>query len=264
MGRLAVRSVRYEGDRFVFKSGMLPDGVVIVEGSNGTGKTTLADLIYFGLGGNVDMFKATSTAKHVEITSDTNNYVELELILSADRYFLRRFIGSNDIGIRHGEKSTVEVFPVNRIGEARTFSDWFLNHMQIEPITVVQGSRSWLLGIQDLMRLMYHDQATDPTSIFKRPSVNDAIIGDSKDVRKTIFETLMGRGFKGYHANKGKLFLAERERDSSLSRLNAFVDAVQTIEESPSLNVGHLFEERDEIKKQFERLRKLPLKEDHS
>ena len=51
MGRLAVRRVSYIGDDYYFESPHLNDGIVILEGENGHGKSTFMDMIYFALGG---------------------------------------------------------------------------------------------------------------------------------------------------------------------------------------------------------------------
>ena len=56
MGRLAIRRVVYSGDKYSFESPYLNDGIVIMEGVNGHGKSTFMNLIYYGLGGRVQAF----------------------------------------------------------------------------------------------------------------------------------------------------------------------------------------------------------------
>ena len=80
MGRLAIRRVVYSGDKYSFESPYLNDGIVIMEGVNGHGKSTFMNLIYYGLGGRVQAFNKNDdndSKKHNEIFYDTNNYVEL-------------------------------------------------------------------------------------------------------------------------------------------------------------------------------------------
>ena len=82
MGRLAVRRVVYSGKNYSFESPYLNDGIVIMEGVNGHGKSTFMDLIYYGLGGRVPAFNKSdedSSSKHNEIYNDENNYVEIEI-----------------------------------------------------------------------------------------------------------------------------------------------------------------------------------------
>src|SRR5438045_3041549 len=126
MGRLAIRRVRYQGDLYAFDYDRLSDGLIILEGDNGAGKTTFCQLIYFGLGGNVAEFKTGSTKKHKEVTSDRNNFVELRLEFDDGQFEVRRFIGSNDVGIQTIGKpeEVVEVLPIMRRDNAVTYSDW--------------------------------------------------------------------------------------------------------------------------------------------
>ena len=56
MGRLAVRRVVYSGEKYSFESPYLNDGLVIMEGVNGHGKSTFMNLIYYGFGGRVQSF----------------------------------------------------------------------------------------------------------------------------------------------------------------------------------------------------------------
>ena len=80
MGRLAIRRVVYSGDKYSFESPYLNDGIVIMEGVNGHGKSTFMNLIYYGLGGRVQAFNKNDdndSKKHNEIFYDTNNYVEI-------------------------------------------------------------------------------------------------------------------------------------------------------------------------------------------
>lgn len=54
MGLLSIRKVEYLGDRYYFESPCLDSKISIIEGPNGTGKSTFFNLIYYGLGGRVE------------------------------------------------------------------------------------------------------------------------------------------------------------------------------------------------------------------
>ena len=89
MGRLAIRRVVYSGDKYSFESPYLNDGIVIMEGVNGHGKSTFMNLIYYGLGGRVQAFNKNDdndSKKHNEIFYDTNNYVELLIEIDDEKY----------------------------------------------------------------------------------------------------------------------------------------------------------------------------------
>ena len=76
MGRLAVRRVVYSGEKYSFESPYLNDGLVIMEGVNGHGKSTFMNLIYYGFGGRVQSFNKHDdnvSNKHNEICNDKNS-----------------------------------------------------------------------------------------------------------------------------------------------------------------------------------------------
>lgn len=99
MGRLAIRRVEYFRDRYTFSSPELPDGLVVVEGANGSGKTTFVDLIYFALGGAVKKFARKGSDLHKEIREDSNNGVRLTVEINGGvHYVTRRFEAPEDIG----------------------------------------------------------------------------------------------------------------------------------------------------------------------
>jgi predicted ATP-binding protein involved in virulence len=85
MGRLAIRRVIYNGEKYSFESPYLNDGLIIMEGINGHGKSTFMNLIYYALGGRVQAFNKKdneSGKKHKEICEDKNNYIELLIEIS--------------------------------------------------------------------------------------------------------------------------------------------------------------------------------------
>jgi hypothetical protein len=201
----------------------LPDGVVVIEGENRSGKTTFADLIYFGLGGKVAQFERNSNERHLEITSDVDNYVTLVIDINKSRYTIKRFIGDNDILVLpEGEEAFV--YPIIRRAEQKTFSDWMLEQLDIAVFSIHSGSRSGKINLTDLMRLMYHDQETDPAGIFKKPDVGN-FVTDSREFRRAIFEILTGKASQDYYNALAELKKAERALSESEGALRAFTDA---------------------------------------
>jgi DNA repair exonuclease SbcCD ATPase subunit len=103
MGRLAVRSLSYSGERYYYESPVIGDGVQLLVGPNGVGKTTFSDMIYFCLGGKTEQFGKTGNApRHKEVMSDGNNFVEMKVEINDEPYLLKRFFGTNDIAVSIG------------------------------------------------------------------------------------------------------------------------------------------------------------------
>ncbi|ELR6564817.1 hypothetical protein QRU50_002495 [Vibrio cholerae] len=229
MGNLRVNQVKYTGNRYVFESEIFDKNIVLIEGDNGTGKSTLCDLIYFALGGEVRMFRRNIGGKindqrHEQITSDTDNFVDLDVSISDCNYILRRYIADNDItvipykdivvkdaniidGTEVLEKTIKEfisektlVLPVNRSERNNfIFSDWILDKLGISVVELFHGWNVFKINFSDLMRLIYHDQQPDPENIIKRPDTKSTLVSDSEAVRNAIFELLIGKSYSEYY-----------------------------------------------------------------
>lgn len=221
MGYLRVNKIIYSGNKYHFESAEFDKNIIVIEGDNGTGKSTLCNLIYFSLGGEVSSFKRDSETKHTQITSDTDNYVELYTTISDTNYILRRYIGDNDITIIPyiklqeidtdadiaKEKFALElltkktkVYPINRSGNNKyVFSDWILDKLGISVVELYHGYSTFKINFTNLMRLMYHDQQPDPENIYKKLDNKSSLVSDSEVMRKAIFELLIGKSYSDYY-----------------------------------------------------------------
>lgn len=254
MARLTIRTLKYEGTKYAYESPRFSDGINILEGVNGTGKTTFSGLLYYGLGGRVDSFQRSAREKHAEITSDKENFVELEVEVGGESYKLRRFIDTNDIGVED-RSGKVEVLPVYRTQNSpRTFSDWLLERLNIEPVTVYAVSDySGKISFTDLARLIYHDQSPDPSGIYKAADIS-SFVSDSKAFRKAIFEILAGKSFQDLYSSIARLKDVEKKRAGSASALETFkrfIDDVRPHQED--LNLVFLDRRISEVRGQIER-----------
>ncbi len=223
MGNLVIRKVTYSGDNYFFESPELQDGINIIEGDNGSGKSTFSYFIAYGLGDNVKPFdRDNKTNRYDEITKDTNNYVALDIEINSEKYKLKRFIGLNDIFVSDGEN--VEKYPIYRHKEhaPKIFSDWILDKLTITKFEVNLGTIQWTFNFMDLFRLLYYDQDTEPSKIYKSPS-KDNFVSDSIIIRKTIFEVLLGISSVEYFQKMNEMKTAEKLRNEAKGRLDGFL-----------------------------------------
>ena len=218
MGSLAIRKVAYFGDQYFFESPMFGDGLSIIEGSNGTGKSTFFNLIYFGLGGKVDEFDPNSPETHKEIIGDSNNMVRLVIEIDGELFTLNRRLRDNSITVVKASTAVDDVattvdsitLPVQRREDAQTFSDWLLERLNIPVVDIFQGGRQFKLNFSDLARLIYHNQSPDPNGIYKPAEVAN-FISDSLEIRKAIFQILVGKTLLDLYDAIGRQKLAERD-----------------------------------------------------
>ena len=223
MGLMRVNKLVYEGSKYYFESKEFDDNIILIEGDNGTGKSTFCNLIYFALGGEVPIFRRNNDKRHDEITSDSDNYVDLYISINDGSYLLRRYFGDNEVTvipykrvvekIYSEDKKTLleemsrfvlsedetEIYPVNRSKDAYVFSDWILGKLEISVVELFHGYNTFKINISDLMRLIYHDQQPNPEGIYKKPDTNSTYVSDSELVRKAIFELLVGKAYSDYY-----------------------------------------------------------------
>ncbi len=254
MARLSIRKVIYHGEKWTFESPLLGDGLQILVGRNGAGKSTFASLIYFGLGGRVTSFEKGDREPHPEITSDEKNFVQLAVEIDQVRYGLKRFFNSTDIGIESPD-GDVEVLPVNRGKDSkRVFSDWMLEKLGIDPVMLHYGAYAGKINMADLFRLIYHDQSPDPSGIFKKVD-RESFVSDSAVFRKAIFELLIGKSFQQYYLATATLKRLETERSASLQTLEQFKQFVDDVSDASGddANIAFINAQIAETKDQLQR-----------
>ncbi len=228
MGTLAIRQVQYLGDNYRFISPKFDQGLSVIEGPNGSGKSTFFNLIYFGLGGRVPEFDSNSNNAHKEIVGDTNNLVSLTIYVNQKPYSVVRRIGNNSIAVKSiaDESELVKTYPVFRRGDQLTFSDWLLEKLDIPVVDITQGSRTFKLSFSDLSRLIFHNQSPDPHGIFKPADLSSNFVSDSLEVRRAIFQILVGKTLSSLYVAMAELKKAERDWEAAKLVVKEYSDIV--------------------------------------
>lgn len=244
MGRLAIRRVVYSGDKYSFESPYLNDGIVIMEGVNGHGKSTFMNLIYYGLGGRIQAFNKNDdndSKKHNEIFYDTNNYVELLIEIDDEKYELTRYIGDNLIFVVGEDEEVRETCVLRNQSNEHTmvFSDWILGKLNINVFDIVQGTRSFKLNFTDLLRLVYHDQETEVDKVYKEAD-NSNFLSDSLEIRKAIFEILLGKTYNDYYSTLGQYKLTMKELEKAQAVMDSYDEFLGEVLDYDLANVVHI------------------------
>lgn len=248
MGSLRINKVNYKGDKHYYESPYFKESIILVEGDNGTGKTTFCNLIYYCLGGKVREFSREEEEKrHKEITSDKDNFVELYISINGEGFQIIRFIEDNDItvtpyALRTNDASDKEpraddseflveldatqtkVLPVFRPqASVYTFSDWLLSKLGISVVEIYQGYASFRVNITDIFRLIYLDQQSDTEQIYKKIDIKTNHVSDSELLRKAIFELLTGKSFSDYYDAIIEAKTLEREKNVANGLLQEYM-----------------------------------------
>ncbi len=260
MGNLVIKKISYTGDKYYFESPEFTTGINIIEGDNGSGKSTLSYFIEYTLGGDIQYFsEANKNEKYKEIVNDTNNSVELVVIINGIGYTFQRYINKNDIFIKFSDGSIKKYCVLRQHCSGEVFSDWLLSKLNIKRFELSLGASSWYFNFNDVFRLLNYDQDTDPKKIYKAPN-SENFVTDSLIIRKSIFETLMGTSSDEYFLKMNELNeakIAKQEAKYSLDEfekenpnLKLTLESVKAEEESLIEQMQKLVESRNAYQKE--------------
>ena len=90
------------------------DGINILLGENGNGKSTFTYLIIYALGLKVDFFEINSNDVIEQIYRDTDKYVELVININDEEYILHRKIPSTYISIYNKKNNSYTTYKFAR------------------------------------------------------------------------------------------------------------------------------------------------------
>jgi predicted ATPase len=140
-------------------------GVNMIRGENGSGKSTIADFIFYILGGEFDNWKSAASEC---------NQVQAEVVTSKGTLSLRRdigraqtpvevFFGTMDEAAKHGIDGWAS-YPLRRTGNSESFSQIMFRASGI-PEAQSQGASN--ITMHQMLRLMYSDQRTPAPFLFR-------------------------------------------------------------------------------------------------
>ncbi|MDY0884687.1 AAA family ATPase [Dongia soli] len=183
-------------------------GVNIIRGENGSGKSTIADFIFFILGGEfADWKEAASYCEEVQAQLETRNgiiTVRRSIATKLEPTFV--FYGPMELA----EKSGIDGWhrhTIRRVDKALSYSQVLFRACGI-PEAPSQNSSN--VTSHQILRLMYGDQRTPAPRLFRFESF------DNRDIRIAVGELLCG--INGYRLYETQL---------ELRSLNAQFDETQ-------------------------------------
>lgn len=267
MASLRINKINYFGDKYYFESEVFDSNIILIEADNGTGKTTFNSLIYFCLGGKVKYFDKRSDEPHEQIAYDTNNHAELYISIDEKNYLLHRQISKNEILVAEYIINkdipffSPEIIPEstrvyniyrssNHDNENLIFSDWILDELGIEVVSLYQGNTTFKFNFSDLLRLIYHNQLPDPSGIYKPLDHKSNFVTDSELIRKAIFELLLGNKYSELYAGITDEREAEKEYNVAKSVSEEYTKLVDSLNElSGNTDIKNVDAIRSEIEK---------------
>ena len=185
------------------------NGVNIIRGQNGSGKSTIADFIFFILGGELNDWKEAAgkcNEVHAEIETPRGK-LTLKRRIASSQEPISVFFGS----IETAANSSVErwqQFPIRRHQGRESFSQVMFRSLLI-PEAQSEGASN--VTMHQILRLCYSDQRTLATRLFRFESF------DTQSIREAVGDLVCG--ISGYEIYEVELEL--REKNKQLDKIDA-------------------------------------------
>jgi hypothetical protein len=183
-------------------------GINIIRGENGSGKSTIADFIFYVLGGEAINWKEeASKCDYVFAEIQTSGgLLTLERRVHSTPTETRVFFGSLEES-RYSAPERWQIFPRRRSDAKRSFSQLMFSAMGVPE---AQGEAGDNITMHQILRLLYSDQQTAVKNLFRDDQF------DPKPIRKAVGELICG--IVGYD---------ELEMESQLRKLNKIRSDIQ-------------------------------------
>ncbi|MDO5291603.1 MAG: AAA family ATPase [bacterium] len=238
MGRIVIKSLKYEGDKYYYFNDKFKKGLNVVEGDNGNGKSTFTYLIVYALGMEVKYFDSKEKENITVITTDNNNYVALEVEIGNQVYVLKRAIGDNFINIYNPKTEEYLILNITRNGylyekEGKTFSDWICNKLNIDIVQMEQYNQRHYLNFEDLMRYVYYEQGNNRTIIGEFGISSKNYVRNSELMKRAIFEVLMMSFMPEYYQVYNEIRNIQKEIEDKKNEIKS----IQIIKDKIVVNI---------------------------
>lgn len=206
---LQLRRLRVMKSGHVVYDQAFHDGVNIIRGENGSGKSSIADFIFFILGGEFHNWK--------KVPAQCDE-IQAEILTTRGRLILRRETSSkaSPIHVFFGEFEEAmasgldgwERFPAHRQGAHESFSQLMFRSMCI-PEAQSDGASN--ITMHQILRLLYADQQTPPGRLFRFEST-----WDTKAIRGAVGDIICG--LNDYEAFEISLKIRDLEKNYEQAR----------------------------------------------
>ncbi|NEI50528.1 hypothetical protein GR217_22855 [Rhizobium leguminosarum] len=176
-------------------------GVNIIRGENSSGKSTIADFMFFALGGEFDRWKDAAqncTSVRLEIET-TNSTLTLHRSVGGKLEPIFVYYGSLEDSIERGIDEWHKL-PIRRPAGGKELS---ISQVlfRASGIPEAPNSADSNITMHQIMRLLYADQQTPAGKLFRFESF------DTRDIREAVGQLLIG--INGYDLYEGQIRLRE-------------------------------------------------------
>lgn len=216
--RLQINRLRVKSGEKVVYDHNFHEGVNIIRGQNGSGKTTISDFIFYILGGEFDDWKDAAsecTSVQAEILTP-RGFLTLKRVVETKLTSIEVFFGSMEDAENHGLDGW-ETFPIRRQQSRESFSQVMFRSIGI-PEAQSEGAAN--ITMHQLMRLCYSDQRSPAARIFRFESF------DTPSIREAVGDLICGLGGYEIYELGLRLRALNKDHDELRSRLHGLTKAL--------------------------------------
>lgn len=202
------------------------DGVNIIRGANGSGKSTIANSLFYAIGGEYtdwlpESLKCDYTIVEVNINDSTLTF-KREISLQQMRP-MHIFHGNIDDALKSNIQGW-KVYGYKRSENRKSFSEYLFNFLNIPDVKTVNGDA---ITLNQLYRLIYIDQLSSISALLNNEDF------DSPLVRSTIGSLMLGTYSDELYDKQLQYRKKKKTLDEALSEYK-FLKKVLTASDTPS------------------------------
>ncbi|MGY8856070.1 MAG: hypothetical protein ACKVLO_01585, partial [Pseudomonadales bacterium] len=206
-------------------------GVNIIRGTNSSGKSTIMEFLFYGLGGSIleKQWKTIAlSCDNIYIEVDINNqiFVLNRQVSTNPKEQMKIFEGSYDESIKSSPQNWLS-FPYASTVNKESFHDNLLKLLNI-PITKSQDSS--YINFNQILRLIYTDQLSGISRIFREEDF------DSSFKRETIGDLMLGVNSKDITHKKLEIIKINKDITKLISDIKAFTTMYGEVESRENIN----------------------------
>nr|WP_152612636.1 AAA family ATPase [Leisingera sp. ANG-M7] len=190
-------------------------GLNIIRGENSSGKSTIMDFIFFGLGGDLleNQWREAALLCDVVILGVKLNGKELTLRREVERKSsqpMKIFFGPAEDANKYAEQGW-ERYSFRR-GKSESFSQVIFRLLGLPEVQY--GETNTKITMNQVLRLLYSDQLSTVEKVFRNQPFDDAI------TRQTVGDLLLGAYSQEYYSARLKLKALEAEIKGAVERIS--------------------------------------------
>jgi AAA domain len=228
-------------------------GVNVIRGENSTGKSTIADLIFFALGGDLTKWKDESGAcdsVYAQVSIDSLSITLRRDIENAGQQPMWIFIGDFSVASASASEGW-QKYPYRRYGDKESFTQVLF---RILDMPEVPGDAGANITMHQLLRLMYVDQMTPVDRIFRFEQ------NDSANRRQAVGDLMCGILDSRIYTAQLSLRELEKQFEVAERQLSGLYRVIDRVENSPTVGLieastRNLNQERVELLAKVEALK---------